>query len=307
MRSRIERDRRRAGITLVEVVVVTAVVAVAAMLTLPAIRAAQIFSRRAQCANNLKQIGLSCHNYESAFGSLPMSRVEGEGHGVGQSQFVALLPFLELAPVFNAYNFHLEPWASENDTVTRTRINVYLCPDNRGDLEVREAKSVATLDGHGLAGSNTFAPVHYGANWGGGHETTGTDFAEKIGTYKGMIVPVLTEEGKKAGVDRNINFSDVTDGTSLTLMIGEKLDGDAWAVGGWANGEYDVHTSTAYDGDDALAKKALTGSPHSAGPNFGFGDGSVRPLAPTIDREVWYALNTRAGGEVIRPDDLNPR
>ena len=298
--------RGRAGITLVEVVVVIAVVGVAAMLTLPAIQASQIFSRRVRCINNLKQIGLACHNYHDSTGSFPMSNVEGEGHGVGHSQFVALLPFVEAVAVYNAFNFSLEPWSAVNDTVTRTRIGLYLCPDNRGGLEPADAKDVATLDGKGLSGSNQFTPVHYGANWGGGHDQSGAEFAETVGTFKGLIVPVVTEAGKAAGVTRNIKIADVTDGTSLTLMVGEKLDGDSWAVGGWANGEYDVHESPAYVGDDANSRKALTGSPHSGGPNFLMGDGSVRPLAPEIEKSVWYALQTRNGGEVIRPADLKP-
>jgi hypothetical protein len=301
-------DRRRGrGLSAVELAVLVAVVGVGVALALPAIRASQIFARRARCIDNLKQIGIACHNYHDAMGTLPMSRVAGgTGHGVGHSSHAALLPYLEQVAVYNAYNFFLEPWHASNNTATRTKLAVYLCPDNKGEADPLEAGAVPDLKGQGVKGKNLFARTHYGANWGGGHEGFGDDFAKARGTYLGMIVPVSTPEGKEAGVASNIRLADVADGLSFTIMTAEKPDGGAWAVGGFGNSEFDVNTSPVYDGDDARAGRVFTGSPHQAGPNILLGDGSARTLGAGVKKDVWYALITRDGGEVLRAQDLQP-
>src|SRR5262249_7451757 len=95
----------RRGLAPVEVLVIAAVAAVALALAVPALRASQIFSRRVRCENNLKQIGIACHNYHDVFGALPNSRIDGPGHGTGQGCFLEILPFMEQAAAFNGYNF----------------------------------------------------------------------------------------------------------------------------------------------------------------------------------------------------------
>src|SRR5579871_903720 len=93
---------RRPGFTLIELLVVIAIIAVLIALLLPAVQAAREAARRAQCINNLKQIGLAMHNYESSNGSLPP--------GVKQSAYgtwiVFILPYLEGNPLYNAWNFN---------------------------------------------------------------------------------------------------------------------------------------------------------------------------------------------------------
>jgi hypothetical protein len=90
------------------------------------------------------------------------------------------------------------------------------------------------------------------------------------------------------------------DGASFTLAIVEKRDSFGWAVGGWGGSEFDVYTSPAYDGSDALARKVYTGSTHAEGPDALLCDGSVRQLPAKQDQSVWYALITRAGGESVK-------
>ena len=150
--------------TLIELLVVVAVTSVLLAVLFPAVQSARAAARRASCINNLKQIGLATLNYTSAFDSLPLSMTFGEGHGNGSSAFTALLPYLENVALFNAYNFFLENWQFTNDTVVRSQVSAFQCPDNpdvaavpAGDVRFSESKSV-------------FAKGHYGANWGGGHE-----------------------------------------------------------------------------------------------------------------------------------------
>ncbi len=295
----------RHGLTLVETVVILSLMMVVLMLLAPAIQAAQLFARRAKCVNNLKQLGLALHNYHDTMGVLPMSRVDGgKGHGVGHSNGLMTLPFMEFAPVYNAYNFSLEPWHSANSTVTRTKISVYLCPDNSKDVASRKADAIPTLDGKKIAGTNEFLPIHYGANWGGGHKGFGDDFVKDKGIYKGVMMTVITPEGLKNGA-RMVGMRHILDGTSFTVAMVEKRDGAAWTIGGWANSEFDVNETPAYTGDDATSKMVYTGSVHATGPNVLMCDGSVRVLSKTIEKPVWYALMTRDGGEAIEFDQLS--
>jgi type II secretory pathway pseudopilin PulG len=285
----------------VEVLVVTAIVLVGMALAIPAIHAAQIFARRARAENNLKQIGLALHNYLDSNGVFPMSAVASEDakqHGVGHSGFTALLPFLERASVYNHYNFSLEPWDAVNSTVTRVRVNEFLAPENK-DIESKPAEKIS-LHGKPLSGKNQFGPLHFGMNWGGGHEGFGDDFVARKGKYKGLLMTVLDAEGRKAGA-RNVGIAQITDGTSFTLALVEKRDSVGWAIGGFAGSEFDAFTSPAYAADDPVAKQVFTGTVVATGPRGLLADGSVRVILPSMSKDIWYALLTRDGGEAINP------
>ncbi len=264
-------DRARKGLSLVEVTVILAVLMLTAVLTLPALHAAQIFARRVQCVNSLKQLGLASHNYHDVYGTLPMSRTDTPfgrraGHGIGHSGFTALLPFLEQTALYNTYNFSLENWHIANSTSTRTQVVTFLCADNENPTQPLKAADIPTLDGKGYPGANLFARNHYGFNWGGGHDGFGDGFLKQKGRYLGLVMTVVTEEGQKAGA-KSIRFSDVRDGLSNTVLIVEKRDGAGWAVGGFAGSEFDVNTTSAYVGDDPKTAKVFTGSFHEVGPN----------------------------------------
>jgi type II secretory pathway pseudopilin PulG len=315
------RRQSEKGSSLVELLVVAGIVGIASALLLPALQSARGSARRASCVNNLKQIGLALHNYAIAWESLPLSMTLGTGHGNGSSALTGILPFAELAPLYNMYNFLLENWHSSNGTAVRTQVSVFQCPDNP------EVANVPAAEVRFPESKSVFAKGHYGANWGGGHDgwnqgggsyrrtppkagargPWGEDFLKERGTYKGVMMTVSTTDGEVKAKDgkplaRIVRMADVTDGTSFTLAFVEKRDSLGWAVGGWGGAEFDVHTSPAYDGDDPLARKVYTGSTHETGPYAAMCDGSVRFLSPKKDRLTWYALITRAGGEVVNFD-----
>jgi type II secretory pathway pseudopilin PulG len=312
------RDIRR-GITLVELLVVVALAGIMVALLLPAVYSAQTAARQASCTQNLRQIGLALFNYESVNDVLPMSQVRGAGRGNGHSVFTAILPYIEQASLYNGYNFDLENYAVDNQTVVRSRVSTFLCPENP-DVENFDARDVRFPDSR-----SSFAKAHYGANWGGGRGFRGEagsgyrrtppqgdsrgpwgdDFAKACGTYLGVMMTVITPDGRTKGADgrpkaRNVRLRDITDGASFTLAIVEKRDSFGWAVGGWGGSEFDVDTAPAYNGDDALARKVYSGSNHSEGPKALMCDGSVRQLEAKQDRTLWYALITRAGAEVVK-------
>ena len=141
------------GFTLIELLVVIAIIAVLIALLLPAVQSAREAARRAQCVNNLKQLGLALANYESANGIYPygMARencgpnclFSPNGYYVGSSLFVRMLPYLEQQVLANAYNYSLINWTADNATVGATGLSVLWCPSD--GIDRRPARPVRGL------------------------------------------------------------------------------------------------------------------------------------------------------------------
>jgi len=218
------RDRGRKGFTLIELLVVIAIIAVLISLLLPAVQSAREAARRAQCTNNLKQLGLGLANYESANGSYPASygtqtwnreNWSTWGSWSPQSQ---LLPYFEQGPVYNAINFSTISQGNPSDlpsglaaqvTAVTSRISSFICPSN--------PTIVGTWLGSPNPGIAYFASVGSSLGWygsnAGGAESNG------IFMYAG---------GDVRNNDRSAprKISSVTDGTSNTIAFGEWRIGD---------------------------------------------------------------------------------
>ena len=147
-------QERRRGFTLIELLVVISIIAVLIALLLPAVQSAREAARRAQCTNNLKQIGIACHNYVSSFKVLPFGK--GETYGGGAAPYARwsaqsqLLIYIEQGNLFNSINFSLAPETpgmagdvafmpayqnTNRDNATRSRIQIamFLCPSDATD------------------------------------------------------------------------------------------------------------------------------------------------------------------------------
>ncbi len=154
---------RRSGFTLIELLVVIAIIAVLIALLLPAVQQAREAARRAQCKNNLKQLGLAMHNYLDAHSVFPPLGCVGTGAGGKWSPWARVLPFIDGSSVYNKANLNLSysdhtlsADGSSNWDVTSLRMAVLMCPSEINDrLRVSSA-----------AGGQNHYPVNYAVNCG---------------------------------------------------------------------------------------------------------------------------------------------
>jgi len=150
------RTRRNRGFTLIELLVVIAIIAVLIALLLPAVQQAREAARRTQCKNNLKQMGLACHNYESTFSRFPSSGEFTIRAGTyfrsftATSTFSQMLPYIDQAPVFSAWNMNVHYTDPVNQNLAKTKVAAFLCPSN--------ANTPADPLGYGLT---DYMPVAY--------------------------------------------------------------------------------------------------------------------------------------------------
>jgi len=357
---------RRRGFTLIELLVVIAIIAVLIALLLPAVQAAREAARRAQCVNNLKQIGLGLHNYLSQHNSFPPLAgnmwLPGSPASPGWGNWplgwaASLMPFMEGQQLANAANYSFGADQVQNyQTVCRARVATFVCP------------SESMSSGPWLASSW----MNYCANVGG---------PASMATWSGVIIP-MREEAGKTGVGTNypnncgtIGLQSATDGTSNTVAFSERLIGvgpgdqtvtigspnakrvafgpagtvtadsggaaqaqafvqacrslpattstagqvnNSWIAGAvWAGSHANTLRFNCYthvntpNGMSCMAEgyppgqaiDAITvGSNHSGGVNACMADGSVRFIKDSISIPTWWALGTRAGGEVVSAD-----
>jgi prepilin-type N-terminal cleavage/methylation domain-containing protein len=294
------------GFTLVEIIVVIAIIGVLAALILGAVQAAREASYRASCANNLRQLALALHQHHQTFGVLPSNgvwnstqtipnaegqptRVFTKSHSNGQTYYwgvgdptlspkkqagswlYAILPYVEQAQVFEKRS-----WT--------TPVVTYICPSRR---EAR-AYPVASEDAYG---------EYNGGGWAWGK----TDYAANCLVIAGLVPQPPS----------SIRLTQLTDGTSNTILVGEKaFDPAVQAAPTWCWDE-----PFFLGGSGATARKGVAvlrdavgnrfkdnwGSAHRAGAQFIMGDGSVRLLSFDLPAQAMSALLTPHGGEVV-PD-----
>ncbi len=315
----------RAGFTLIELLVVIAIIGVLVALLLPAVQSAREAGRRTQCVNNLKQLGLAFHNYESAHSVLPPGRVRSHVDGVGlvYSAFSQILPHLDQLAVYNAINFNLNAdrgiGLAENDTARRTRIAQFLCPtDTASDAD--KADQAPT---NYQMNAGTLHPV--AKNNGPLFENSQVRFAD---IRDGLSQTVLLSELARSS---RIAANDVIELPSLSIQSYEQTclangparksaRGNRWIYGAPNHTMYSHHrTPNDLQPDcrggspfgnlnnavwDLLSLDSAARSMHPGGVNALLCDGSVRFFKNTISVEIWRPLGTRSGGEILSSDSF---
>ncbi|MEW4561975.1 DUF1559 domain-containing protein [Bremerella sp. JC770] len=297
--------KKYSGFTLVELLVVIAIIGVLIALLLPAVQQAREAARRMQCSNNLKQLGLALHNYHDTFGKLPSG-----GHQETQlSWHVSVLPFIEQPALYELFAFTTGGYEQANKVEhSVNRVDGFLCPSGPIEMATDTAHTDKyTTHYYGVMGPKGTNPVNSNAYDGNYSSTGGTC---PVSSHGG-----LSNQGTLR-TNENRAFRDVTDGTSNTLLVGEK----SWVnfSGGTDFARYRPWTkgsTGASSGCWATAVKNLAypinsqhvtqyndisfGSEHPGGAMFLNVDGSVAFLPETIDFGVLLSNASRDGGEPV--------
>jgi prepilin-type N-terminal cleavage/methylation domain-containing protein/prepilin-type processing-associated H-X9-DG protein len=319
---------KRRGFTLIELLVVIAIIAVLIGLLLPAVQKVRESAARSQCSNNLHQLVVAAHAFHEVNGrfpsglNLPISTQSGAifptntlftkgvvGQPPVPGQFIswaeALLPFIEQNNLQKALNLTQREYANCNgpNSTGAQVIKILVCPSDN------LSNPVSTYTTGGV--TYYFGMNSYGANGGT------RSWYPSFGT--------LTTDGVFF-FNSAVKMTDIRDGTSSTLLFGERYHYDPAytaisTLGGWAwsnfNAPQDYIFSTPVPVNYLLAPGTQTGAPnfpedlrvcafgsgHANGANFVFADGSVRflTLVSTSDLPLLQALSTRSGGEVVTP------
>ena len=288
------RTSRNSGFTLVELLVVIAIIGVLVGLLLPAVQAAREAARRMSCSNNMKQIGLAMHNFHDTFGRFPsgygFNDIDNAGSWVKAWGWGArILPFMEQAPLsdvlgVNSREFNdalpgndSSSWPAIELAAIRTTIPTYRCPSDIGP----EINNTTDFCHSGGPDSTKPATSNYAgvyayqfSNWNPSGDPPKTN---------GVFQP-----------QRGTRFADIVDGTSNTLMVGERgweHDAAYWVGVGNVNSE-DAWSSPKAVGRVFLYKPntptigryySAFSSYHPGGLHFVLADGSVSFIAETID------------------------
>jgi prepilin-type N-terminal cleavage/methylation domain-containing protein/prepilin-type processing-associated H-X9-DG protein len=322
---------RRQGFTLIELLVVIAIIAVLIALLLPAVQAAREAARRAQCVNNLKQLGLGVLNYESSNGCIPPTSNNSAPAGIGQTNDfsfkVRMLPFLELTAHFNALNQSQVSTSAQNTTIHNVQVLTFRCPSDSNDPgsptgDTNYPNNVGLT--RAIAGSSTTGPLDGPAyKMNQAPENTTVTLASITDGTSNTVIFSEWIKGKNQGIVRggldqvyNIVIPEVPGQTVLVYQqkclaatapaYGQK--GIDWLLDTCGKGGCYSHIMTPNKracwygaGDNGNTDTTVVGasSYHSGGVNVGFLDGSIKFIKESISNQTWWAIATKAGGEVV--------
>jgi len=285
------------GFTLIELLVVIAIIAILIGLLLPAVQKVREAAARTQCQNNLKQITLASHNYDSANGNLPpgitMDPLQPANNGftfaapcIGGLTY--LLPFIEqnnlymsLNPtpaqyaIINNNQFHSTPWWGNATyfNASKAKIKTFLCPSDNADLQAIGTFVILYCDANYLTFTGGYYPNPTGQLFGKSNYSpcAGSIGAPQVNFYGTWMGVFTANSSNKVGA--------LADGTSTTIFFGETLGGEAppqprqFCLAWMGAGAF----ATAW-GLPNLAQWYTYGSRHTNVVQFGFGDGSVRNI-----------------------------
>ncbi|WP_437190938.1 DUF1559 domain-containing protein [Planctomicrobium sp. SH527] len=343
--ARFPANRRQRGFTLIELLVVIAIIAILIALLLPAVQQAREAARRSQCKNNLKQLGLALHNYGDTYGQFPIASfpliAPASGRVKSVSWIVRVFPMMEQGAAYNQINFSSDFTAQDGpDRNWQLRQSLRVaglnCPSS--SLPSTRVDPTTNSSSVGAPASITVQVSDYAGIAGGAiHPQTGAAPIESgLGTFglivtNGVIVnsasynasgATATVESSRSGV----KISEITDGTSNTLMVAEQSAPDPTCIysgkdcrsaghngGMWSGGNggnnwsagitaprlgINSKQTTTYSIDPYRTNTKII-SQHTGGAHGCMADGSVRFLSENMDYNTFMALCARNDGVVI--------
>jgi prepilin-type N-terminal cleavage/methylation domain-containing protein len=260
---------RGRGFSLIELLIVIALIGVVAGLVLAAVQRVREASRRTECLNRLRQQGLAVLNYESSTGRLPPGAVWGPFEplgvpaGAGHGMWVFLLPHIEQTPVAKRYRIDLSFDHADNQAAATARLTLLMCPSaDPGRIEEWDAPR--------FGGVADYVPLEV------------NPFLADL-----ALVDPVTNFGGALPANKLIRLADIKDGTSTTLLLVEAAGRPGVA---WSSPLSPVGLRQVFGGRNGF---------HRGGTTVCLADGSTRFLPDSIDIRMLGRLATRAGGEVI--------
>ena len=271
---------------------VITIIGILIALLLPAVQAAREAARRTQCLNNLTQLGIALQNYESAYSVLPPGTIDKQGpihnrpQGYHMSWLVQLLPYVEEGVTFDHVDFSVGVYDKKNAAVRAINFPLLVCPT------------------YGAHRNPPDAPA-------GGVTWTASNYA---GCYHDVEAPINVDNRGVLYLNSHISQKDVTDGTTNTIYVGEKLSDDqdlGWMSGtratlrntGTPPGAAVKHGNFGDRGQLLPPANDLTvggfDSEHPNGCNFLFGDGRTMFISVSVDPKVFQQLGSRADGRLL--------
>jgi prepilin-type N-terminal cleavage/methylation domain-containing protein/prepilin-type processing-associated H-X9-DG protein len=211
--------RKRPAFTLIELLVVIAIIAVLIALLLPAVQAAREAARRISCVNNLKQIGLSLHNYVTANGVFPPGRFNSHiaGRGNCWGAYSQLAPYLEESTIYSAFNFNLPPDTDvlqvANSTGFQTFLTTLLCPSD-------SSPELITVSGV------QFATHNYNLNTGSGYSVLQNPLPPLVGAANGPFFEIarMTPASFTDGMSNTAAASETVRSTQSSTYANDPLN-----------------------------------------------------------------------------------
>ncbi|MBW8883374.1 MAG: DUF1559 domain-containing protein [Planctomycetia bacterium] len=310
---------QRFGFTLVELLVVIAIIGVLVALLLPAVQMARESARRTQCGNHLKQLGLAAQNFDDTRGWLPPTRVSNDGSDPNQNFVtwaVLILPYVEQQNYYSQWDVTMA-YELHNVQVTKQVVPVYFCPSRR-------RPTAAYSNDNPSGGLSDFAACGgRGPNDGVGADGVPNQYAHgAMLCARWSMQPSPLRVASWQGL---IRFANITDGTSQTMLIGEKNvrrttkwgQGEDRTVYGWTNAnnvrryagldnkdgtsQYKLDGFTANEVTQAIDNRTFGGL-HPSVVQFVFCDGSVHPLQRNTSLVILGQLSEIDDGQTITGD-----